>query len=116
MDQAIAPGFSTGMPITRAGIDIALHDLTGKLQGQSLAEMWGREPGGPITLSWTVNVTKFDDVDRLMDEGRQRGYRNFNIKVAPISTSTFSWPACSPQCARIVSVGRCERWIRRRPL
>ncbi len=45
--------------------------------------MWGREPGGPITLSWTVNVTKLDDVDRVMEEGRQRGYRNFNIKVAP---------------------------------
>jgi L-alanine-DL-glutamate epimerase-like enolase superfamily enzyme len=83
MDQAVAPGFSTGMPIARAGIDLALHDLTGKLKGQSLAQMWGREPGGPITLSWTVNVTTLDDVESVMEEGRRRGYRNFNIKVAP---------------------------------
>ncbi len=83
MNKAIAPGFSTGMPISRAGIDMALHDLTGKLQGQSLAQMWSRPTGGPITLSWTVNVTKIDDVGRIMEEGQKRGYRHFNIKVAP---------------------------------
>ncbi|MCO6045307.1 hypothetical protein NG895_15455 [Aeoliella sp. ICT_H6.2] len=83
MDGAIAPGFSTGMPITRSGVDIALHDLTGKLRGQSLAEMWGRSPGGPITLSWTVNVKSLDDVESVMSAGQERGFRNFNIKVAP---------------------------------
>jgi L-alanine-DL-glutamate epimerase-like enolase superfamily enzyme len=71
------------MPITRAGIDIALHDLTGKLLGKSLAEMWGLPKGGPITLSWTVNARTLDEVDSIMDEGRDRGYKNFNIKVAP---------------------------------
>ena len=83
MDRAIAPAFSTGMPITRAGIDIALHDLTGKLRNQSLCEMWGRPPGGPITLSWTVNARSMDEADALIEQGRKRGYRNFNIKVAP---------------------------------
>ncbi|MAT68237.1 MAG: mandelate racemase [Planctomycetaceae bacterium] len=83
MDHAIAPGFSTGMPISRAGIDLALHDLTGKLHGQSLAEMWGRPPGGPLTLSWTVNVTNLDDAEPAIETGRQKGYRNFNIKVGP---------------------------------
>jgi L-alanine-DL-glutamate epimerase-like enolase superfamily enzyme len=83
LDAVIAPGFTTGMPITRAGIDLALHDLTGKLRRQSLAQLWGRETGGPITLSWTVNVQKLDDVLPLIEEGRRRGYRNFNIKVAP---------------------------------
>ncbi len=83
MDEAVAPGFSTGMPISRAGIDLALHDLTGKRMKRSLAGMWGRKSGGPITLSWTVNVTALDDVGPLMEEGRKRGYRHFNIKVAP---------------------------------
>ena len=83
MDKAIAPGFSTGMPITRAGIDLALHDLKGKLLGKSLPELWNRKSGGPITLSWTVNVKQVSEVDEVMDEGRRRGYRNFNIKVAP---------------------------------
>ena len=83
MNKAIAPGFSTGMPISRAGIDLALHDLTGKLQDKPLAKMWGKPTGGPITLSWTVNVTNLDDIGRVMDEAKKQGYRHFNIKVAP---------------------------------
>lgn len=83
MDRTIVGAFSTGMPITRAGIDIALHDLTGKLRGQSLSQMWNRPRGGPLTLSWTVNAATLDDVEPIMDEGRRRGYRHFNIKVAP---------------------------------
>jgi L-alanine-DL-glutamate epimerase-like enolase superfamily enzyme len=83
MDEAIAPAFSTGMPITRAGVDLAFHDLAGKLAGHSLAEMWGHNPGGSLTLSWTVNVAKLDDLDAVLEEGHRRGYRNFNIKVAP---------------------------------
>src|SRR5688572_26515873 len=31
MQKAIAPSFSTGMPIAKAGIDLALHDLAGRL-------------------------------------------------------------------------------------
>jgi L-alanine-DL-glutamate epimerase-like enolase superfamily enzyme len=84
MDKAIAPGFTTGMPITRAGIDIALHDLRGKLRGQSLSKMWGKPDGDPIPLSWTVNVTDISAVGGVMKEGRKRGYHHFNIKVAPV--------------------------------
>ncbi|MEW6071160.1 MAG: enolase C-terminal domain-like protein [Planctomycetota bacterium] len=83
MDRAVAPGFSTGMPIARAGIDLALHDLAGKLAGKSLAEAWGRPRGGPLVLSWTVNPRTLDEVEGLMEEGWARGYRHFNIKVAP---------------------------------
>lgn len=83
MSQVVANGFTTGNPITRAGIDIALHDLTGKLRGKSLAELWGKPPGGPLELSWTVNVTTLEDVEAVMAKGRQRGFRHFNIKVGP---------------------------------
>jgi L-alanine-DL-glutamate epimerase-like enolase superfamily enzyme len=83
LDAAIAPAFSTGMPITRAGLDIALHDLTGRATRQSLHQIWGRPKGGPLTLSWTVNARTLDEVEPLVAEGRRRGYRHFNIKVAP---------------------------------
>ncbi|HJM57928.1 MAG TPA: DUF6807 family protein [Planctomycetota bacterium] len=83
MGRAIANGFSSGMPIARAGIDLALHDLAGKQAGKSVAALWGREPGGPLRLSWTVNPRSLDDTEELVAEGRRRGYRDFNIKVAP---------------------------------
>ena len=83
MRKAIASSFSTGMPIAKAGLDLALHDVTGKLAGKSIAELWGRKPLERIPLSWTVNVQAIEDVSPLMAEGRKRGYRHFNIKVAP---------------------------------
>lgn len=83
MNRAIAPSFSTGMPIAKAGVDLALHDLTGKLRGQSLAQRWGRKPLERITLSWTVNPRTIEETEKLVEEGRARGYKNFNVKVAP---------------------------------
>lgn len=87
LNKLIAPGFSTGMPKAKAGIDIALHDLVCKHQHLSLAEYWGKSQGNPprkpLTISWTLNPLKLDDVDRLIDEGLEKGYENFNVKVAP---------------------------------
>lgn len=83
MDGAVAPAFTTGMPIARAGIDIALHDLAGKLADKPVAALWGLQSTAPVTLSWTVNVKALDEVGPLIEEGRRRGYRHFNIKVAP---------------------------------
>ncbi len=83
LDEALAMGFSTGMPISRAGLDLALHDLAGKLSGRSLAQMWGRPTGGPLKLSWTLNPRKLSEVEPLIQAGWEKGYRHFNIKVAP---------------------------------
>ena len=83
MNSAIAPSFSTGAPITKSGIDMALHDLTGKACGLSLAQRWGCPAGGKITVSWTLNPRTLDETEKLIEEGWKRGYRNFNVKVAP---------------------------------
>jgi len=83
MDRALAPSFTTAMPISRAGLDLALHDLSGKLTGRSVAAIWGRPEGGEFVLSWTLNPRTLDEVAPLIEAGRKRGYRHFNIKVAP---------------------------------
>ena len=83
MDKAIAPSFSTGMPISRAGLDLALHDLRGKLLEKSLAECWGKKSSESLTLSWTVNVRQLDEVEEVLEAGSEQGYGHFNIKVAP---------------------------------
>ena len=83
MNRAIAPSFSTGMPIAKAGLDLALHDLAGRLAGRSVSTGWGRKGCERITLSWTLNPRNLDEAGALVDEGLRRGYRHFNIKVAP---------------------------------
>jgi L-alanine-DL-glutamate epimerase-like enolase superfamily enzyme len=83
MNRAISPSFSTGMPIAKAGIDLALHDLAGRLAGQNVSARWGRKPLPRVELSWTVNPRSIEETESLVEEGRRRGYRHFNVKVAP---------------------------------
>jgi L-alanine-DL-glutamate epimerase-like enolase superfamily enzyme len=83
MNKAIAPSFSTGMPIAKAGIDLALHDLAGRLAGKSLPALWGKTPLSSIPISWTVNPKTLDETESLVSEGLKRGHKHFNIKVAP---------------------------------
>lgn len=86
MDKAIRPGFTTGMPLTRAAVDMALHDLAGKATGKSLAELWGQQRRGLQELSWTINATTLAGVESALAEGKSLGYRHFNVKVAPDPT------------------------------
>ena len=83
MDSEIRPSFTTGMPITKAGIDIALHDLIGKITGRNIAELWGRTTGDELELSWTVSTTDLDEAGRLVEQGLDKGFKHFNIKVGP---------------------------------
>ncbi len=83
MQRIIAPSFSTGQPICKAGIDLALFDLTGKLLGQTAAQRWKQAGRGSIPLSWTVNVLSLAEAEKAVSEGLARGYRSFNVKVAP---------------------------------
>lgn len=83
MNREIANSFSTGAPITKAGIDIALYDLLGKSAGMNLATLWGRETPEDLLLSWTLNPKTLDEVAPLIEKGREQGFENFNVKVAP---------------------------------
>jgi L-alanine-DL-glutamate epimerase-like enolase superfamily enzyme len=83
MGKEIANGFTTSYPITKAGLDIALHDLIGKARGKNIAEMWGLETPDEMVLSWTLNPINLDEIDALIQKGRKHGYRNFNVKIAP---------------------------------
>lgn len=83
MNRVIAPSFSTGQPICKAGIDLALFDLAGKILKQTPFERWGRRDRRSIPLSWTLNPRTPDETESLVAEAHARGYRHFNIKVAP---------------------------------
>ena len=82
LDRTIAPLYTTGQPIAKAGIDLALFDLTGRILEQPAAERWDRPEGrDQITLSWTVNPQALDEVGELVAQAREAGFRNFNVKV-----------------------------------
>jgi L-alanine-DL-glutamate epimerase-like enolase superfamily enzyme len=83
MSKEVANGFTTSYPITKAGLDIAFHDLIGKVKGKNIAELWGLKAAEELVLSWTLNPKSMDETDGLIQKGRERGYRNFNVKVAP---------------------------------
>jgi L-alanine-DL-glutamate epimerase-like enolase superfamily enzyme len=83
MNREIAGAFSTTAPITKAGIDLALHDLIGQVTGKNIAELWGRTTPDSLLLSWTLNPRTLDEVPGLIAKGRERGFDHFNVKVAP---------------------------------
>lgn len=83
MNKAIAPSFSTGQPICKAGIDLALFDWAGRQAGQTAAQRWNRTGRDQLEISWTLNPRTLDEVEPLIAQGRARGYRHFNVKVAP---------------------------------
>jgi L-alanine-DL-glutamate epimerase-like enolase superfamily enzyme len=83
MNKYIAPSFSTGQPICKAGIDLAIFDLVGKLLNQTASQRWKRKGRDKVTLSWTLNPRKLDEIPGLIEEGKKAGYQNFNVKIAP---------------------------------
>src|SRR5207249_11694942 len=81
--KTISPSFSTGQPIAKAGIDLALFDLAGQLLNQPPPQLWKRTGLEQIQQSWTLNPHTLDEVERLIEQAWLRGYRDFNVKIAP---------------------------------
>ena len=90
--RTIAPSFSTGQPLCKAGLDLALFDLTGRITGQTVPDRWGRQGLPSITLSWTLNPQSIDELPAEVAQAHQRGYRHFNVKVAP--NASFDLEVC----------------------
>jgi muconate cycloisomerase len=81
MNRVIAPAFSTGQPIAKAGIDLALFDLQGRRTGSCPASRWRQPDGGPVTLSWTIDVRSPDELEAAVARAEERGFRHFNVKI-----------------------------------
>jgi L-alanine-DL-glutamate epimerase-like enolase superfamily enzyme len=81
MDRTIAPSFSRGQPVCKAGIELAVFDLTGRILGQSAAQRWRRTARDRVTLSWTLNPRSLDELAASVVQAHDRGFHNFNVKV-----------------------------------
>jgi L-alanine-DL-glutamate epimerase-like enolase superfamily enzyme len=89
MNDEIRPAFSTGQPLCKAAVDLACYDLVGKRTGQTVSEMLGGARQDRVMLSWTVASPDMAGVEQQLDQGLNRGYRSFNIKVGPPQTMAY---------------------------
>lgn len=83
MHRAIGRGPSTGMPIAKAAVDIAFHDLAARAVGKPLRVFLGGRPG-PATVRLSYTVTAHDARGAAADvaAGRAEGFSHFNFKAA----------------------------------
>lgn len=81
MESAVGPSFSVSHPIAKCALDTALHDLVGRISGLGVAQLWGYRRSSEAVLSWTVSTKELSQAQALLEEGLERGYRHFNIKL-----------------------------------
>jgi L-alanine-DL-glutamate epimerase-like enolase superfamily enzyme len=71
----IAPGNLAA----KASIDIALHDLTGKLMNQSLCNIWGLNRDKTPYTSFTIGIDTPEQIKEKVDEARH--YKILKVKL-----------------------------------
>lgn len=83
MHAAIGRGPSTGQPVAKAALDMAVHDLAARALGQPLRCLIG---GGTerrtVSLSYTVTAHEPAAVRDEVAAARAAGFRHANFKVA----------------------------------
>jgi L-alanine-DL-glutamate epimerase-like enolase superfamily enzyme len=63
----------------KASIDIALHDLLGKIMNQSWCKIWGLDPAKAPRTSFTIGIDKADVVRQKVDEAEP--YKVLKVKM-----------------------------------
>lgn len=63
----------------KAGVDIALHDLLGKIMGQPWYKIWGLNPEKAPDTSFTIGIDKADVVRQKVDEAEP--YNVLKVKM-----------------------------------
>lgn len=83
MHSVIGRGPSTGMPIAKAALDMAVHDLCARSADLPLRCYLGGSRGrNTVALSYTLTTHDVEAVQREIFDARERGFRHFNFKVA----------------------------------
>ena len=83
MHQAVGRGPSTGQPIAKAAVDIAVHDLCAQAANMTLRSFLGGQDGrNRVELSYTLTGHDRASIIEEMDEGIRAGFRHFNFKAA----------------------------------
>jgi L-alanine-DL-glutamate epimerase-like enolase superfamily enzyme len=76
----IAERLPPGQQAARAAVDMALHDLQGKLTGRAVYQLLGVRRAGPPT-SWTIWLGDPDDMARRTEKIADRGFTRLKLKL-----------------------------------
>jgi L-alanine-DL-glutamate epimerase-like enolase superfamily enzyme len=83
MHSAIGRGPSTGFPIAKAAVDMAVHDVCARSAGQPLRNyLGGSSERNTVVLSYTLTAHEAEAVQREVLDAMERGFRHFNFKAA----------------------------------
>jgi muconate cycloisomerase len=80
-DRAINRGFSIGMPLAKAAVDVAVHDLLGKTLRLPVYALLGGKRVDRIQLAWIVSTEGAGGAEASVADGRDRGYGAFKVKI-----------------------------------
>ncbi len=80
MDQKLTPVVSSGQPFAKSAVDIALHDLLGKILGVPLHSLLGGKLVDYVEMSALISGT-VDTVGDYAKEMKDKGYRFFKLKI-----------------------------------
>lgn len=83
MQRAIGRGPSTGQPIARAALDMAVHDLCARAAGLPLRSfLGGCSARGTVAFSYTLTAHDLEEVRQEIFDAREKGFQHFNFKAA----------------------------------
>jgi muconate cycloisomerase len=81
MDRQLAPGISTGNPIARSALDMALHDLLARAAGVPLAAFLGGRDDPSVSLCRIIAVPDPAEAERRAAAAWTDGYRGLKVKI-----------------------------------
>ncbi|MBE3577318.1 MAG: mandelate racemase [Limnochordales bacterium] len=81
MEAELAPAPTAGQPLAKAAIDMAVHDIIGKVLGVPLYQLWGVAAAGPVPLSYLVTAGGAEEAREQVRAGLELGYRGFKVKL-----------------------------------
>lgn len=83
MHRAIGRGPSTGQPVAKAALDMAVHDLCARAAGLPLrCFLGGSQERNTVYLSYTVTAHDPAAAAEEVARARAEGFRHFNFKAA----------------------------------
>lgn len=81
--SVIGRGPSTGMPVAKAAVDMAVHDLCARSTGLPLRSyLGGSSARNTVELSYTLTSHDVESVKQEIVAAREQGFRHFNFKAA----------------------------------